>query len=187
MRLDRETREHRILDTAARLFYARGVHEVGMDELVAETGLGKATVYRLYPTKDALIGAYLSRLSGEILALVDADAAREPREALHAVVDAVGADLGRPEFRGCAFHNASTEFDDPGHPARAAARDHRAALHARFVALAGRMLPPERAALLGSRLAVLVDGAYTSAAHLGPGGPAAAGLALAHELVDADA
>jgi AcrR family transcriptional regulator len=187
MRLDRATRERQVLDTAARLFYARGVHEVGMDELVAESGLGKATVYRLYPTKDLLIGAYLERLSGEILALIDADAARGPRETLHAALDAIRADLGRPDFRGCAFHNASTEFDDPAHPARAMAREHRAALHRRFVGLAERILPPERARTLGARLAVLVDGAYTSAAHLGPDGPAAAGMALAHELVDADA
>jgi AcrR family transcriptional regulator len=64
--LNREERKSRVLDTAARLFCARGVHEVGMDELVQSSGLGKATVYRLYPTKDALIGAYLSRLAGDI-------------------------------------------------------------------------------------------------------------------------
>ena len=36
---------------------------------------------------------------------------------------------------------------------------------------------------LGAQLAVLIDGAYTSAAHLGPDGPAAAGLGLARHLV----
>ena len=170
-------REAIVLDTAARLFYARGVHAVGMDELVRETGLGKATVYRLFPTKDALVGAYLQRLAGEVLGMIDRQtgAAPDAAAALHGLLDAVAADLARPEFRGCAFHNAGAEYGDPAHPARVAAREYRAALLGRLAALA-----PSRA----GRLAALIDGAYTSAAHLGPGGPAADGLALAHELVD---
>lgn len=64
-RLPRAEREARVLDVAHRLFYERGVHEVGMDELVRETGVGKASVYRLFPTKDALIGAHLRRLAGD--------------------------------------------------------------------------------------------------------------------------
>ena len=47
-----------------------------MDELIAAIGLGKATVYRLFPSKDALIGAYLRRLAQTILAAIDADIAR---------------------------------------------------------------------------------------------------------------
>ena len=71
--LPREERERRVLDAAADLFYERGVHEVGMDELVRATGLGKATVYRLFPTKDALIGAYLERLATRLLIAIDRD------------------------------------------------------------------------------------------------------------------
>jgi AcrR family transcriptional regulator len=176
-----------VLDTAARLFYARGVHEVGMDELVHQTGLGKATVYRLFPTKDALVGAYLERLGAEILGEIDAQAdGVTPAVALHALLTAVHSDLVRPGFRGCAFNNASIEYEDPQHPARAAARDYRTALHARLHAQALRLLPDrsERAAALAGQLATLIDGAYTSAAHLGAAGPAAAGLSLAHQLVD---
>jgi len=177
-----------VLDTAAGLFYAGGVHEVGMDELVRETGLGKATVYRLFPTKDALVGAYLQRLAVDILGQIDAqaDRAEQPATALHDVLSAVQADLARPEFRGCAFNNASIEYAEPQHPARVAAREYRSALHDRLRRLADRVLPcrSEAAAALAGQLATLVDGAYTSAAHLGPAGPAAAGMALAHDLVD---
>lgn len=186
-RLDRSTRERRVLDTAAALFYARGVHEVGMDELVRASGLGKATVYRLFPTKDELVGAYLQRLSAEILGLVDRDAAGAagPGDALRAVLAAIEADLRRDGFRGCAFNNAAMEYDDPAHPARVAARDYRRDLHGRLSALATALAGPDRGPVLGARLAVLVDGAYTSAAHLGPAGPAADGLALARDLVAA--
>src|SRR5690348_4361847 len=103
--LPRQEREQRVLDAAARLFYERGVHAVGMDELVRSTGLGKATVYRLFPTKDALIGAYLERQATLILDLIDRDIERspDPAAAIDAIFAAVERDLARPAFRGCAF------------------------------------------------------------------------------------
>lgn len=174
-----------MLDVAERLFYARGVHEVGMDELVAETGLGKATVYRLFPTKDALIGAYLERLSGRILAAIDRDRERhagDPAAALRAILDAVERDIARADFRGCPFNNASIEFADPGHPARVAAREYRTALHERLRDLALGVSPAD-GERLGAQLAVLVDGMYVSAAHLGADGPTASARALVEDLI----
>ena len=185
--LPREERERRVLDTAAEVFYARGVHEVGMDELVRRTGLAKATVYRLFPTKDVLVGAYLKRLAGEILGLIDAEIAAhaaDPAAAMRSIFAAIAEDVARPTFRGCAFNNASIEFDDPEHPARVAARDYRAALHERLVML-GERIAPGRGQKLGAQLALIVDGMYVNAAHHGPGGPAAAGSALAAALVEA--
>jgi AcrR family transcriptional regulator len=190
-RLSRQQRETQVLDTAARLFYARGVHEVGMDELVRATGLGKATVYRLYPTKDALVAAYLRRLATAISTAIEEQItahAGDPGGALLAILDAIEADLSRPGFRGCPFNNASIEFDDPQHPARVQARGYRAQLRGTLSRLAVQLTRGTGAGSgggesLGSQLAVLIDGAYTSAAHLGPDGPAAAGLGLARHLV----
>jgi AcrR family transcriptional regulator len=185
--IPRAERERRVLDAAAELFYARGVHEVGMDELIAATGLGKATVYRLFATKDELIGAYLRRLAQRILAAIDADIARhreDPAAAVSAIFAAIAQDLDRPEFRGCPFNNASIEFADPDHPARVAARDYRAELHRRLTDLA-QAARPGAGPQLGAQLAVLVDGMYTSAAHLGPDGPAATGPALVDALLRA--
>ncbi|EWT01966.1 TetR family transcriptional regulator [Intrasporangium oryzae NRRL B-24470] len=185
-RRSREEREAVILDTAQDLFYARGVHEVGMDELVAATGLGKATVYRLYPTKDALVGAYLQRLATTIFAEIDAVQERHAGAAAPAlleILDAVEHDIRRPGFRGCAFNNASIEFDDRDHPARAAARSYRDLLDTRLRGLSVELAGRAAGEALGDQLAVLIDGAYTNAAHLGPDGPAAAGLGLARELV----
>jgi AcrR family transcriptional regulator len=184
-RRPRAEREQIILDTASRLYYSRGVHEVGMDELVEASGLGKATVYRLFPTKDALIEAYLTRLSATIAGAIADRIARasDPRVALHAILDDIEHDVRRDDFRGCAFNNASIEFDDPEHPARARARAHRELLLTELTGLAVA-LSPGHGRVLGGQLAVLIDGAYTSAAHLGPDGPAEAGLALAHQLID---
>ena len=189
--MTRAQREALVLDTAARLFYARGVHEVGMDELVRATGLGKATVYRLYPTKDALVAAYLRRLATAISTAIEEQIsahAGDPGGALLAILDAIEADLRRPGFRGCPFNNASIEFDDPQHPARVQARGYREQLRGTLSRLAVQLTRGSGAGSgdgesLGSQLAVLIDGAYTSAAHLGPDGPAAAGLGLARHLV----
>ncbi len=183
-RRPRAEREQIVLDTAADLFYARGVHEVGMDELVTATGLGKATVYRLYPTKTDLIAAYLQRSSDRILATIDTiadDYRRTARERLRQVLDDIWVHVTSPGFRGCAFNNASIEFDDPDHPARQVATNHRVGLLDRLRRIAGDTSDPS---LLASQLACLIDGVYTNAAHLGPDGPAVAGYRLAHDLID---
>jgi AcrR family transcriptional regulator len=185
--LPREERRGLVLDAAADLFYARGVHEVGMDELVGASGLGKATVYRMFGSKDELIGAYLQRSAAATLGSIDVEIARhegDPAGAIAAIFEAIAEDVARPAFRGCAFNNASIEFSDPQHPARIAARDYRAALHARLTELSTR-LSPDSGERVGAELALVVDGMYTNAAHLGPGGPAAAGPGLAAALVAA--
>lgn len=193
----REIRRELILETATRLFYERGVHEVGMEELVAATGLSKPAVYRIFPSKEALIGSYLHRLGDTILGMVDEDRRRlGPAEALHAVLRAVEEDLHRETFRGCPFNNASVEFPDPDHPARVAARAYRRGLHSRLAELAGELVgdvtrDARRDATgvavsidLADQLAVLVDGAYVSSVHLGPDGPTRSALALGHRLID---
>ncbi len=184
-RLSGDERRALVLDAATRLFTSHGVHAVGMDRVIAETGLGKMSVYRVFATKDELIGAYLDRLAEQILTMIDRDieSAEHPRAALHAILDGVEHDLGRSDFRGCPFANAAGEYDDRDHPARRVAREYRAALLDRLD-LTARGIDPVRGAVLARQLAVLIDGAYLSTAHLGPDGPGADGIALARALVD---
>lgn len=182
--LPKAEREKLILDAAGELFYARGIRGVGMDELIARLGLSKMTVYRLFPTKDALVEAYLSRLREEILEAIDRDITAhegDPAGALRAILDAVELDLGRPGFRGCPFGNAAVDYDDPVHPARRLAREYREQLRVRLRRLSGALTgDPD----LGDQLAVVIDGAYLNAAHLGADGPARSGLALARRMLD---
>ena len=119
----------------------------GMDELVRETGLGKMTVYRLFKSKDDLVGAYLARKAATVLAFIDAELIRlqgDPRAALLSVVDAVERDVTRTGFRGCPFTNVSSEYDDPQHPARSAAADYKFELHGRLERLADEIVPGAR-------------------------------------------
>ena len=185
-RLSTDERRGIVLETATRLFAAHGVHAVGMDRLIAETGLGKMSVYRVFATKDELVGAYLDRHATNILRLIDRDIddIDDPRAALHAILDGVELDLRRPDFRGCAFGNAAAEYDDHDHPARRVAREYRRELLDRLDRTA-RRIDVDGGPRLARQLAVLIDGAYLSTAHLGPDGPSAEGVTLARQLIDA--
>ncbi len=185
VRRSRAEREAIVLDTAERLFSSRSSRSVGMDELVRETGLGKMTVYRLFKSKDDLVGAYLARRAATVLGRID-DVIRlepDPRAALLAVVGSVEADVTRAGFRGCPFTNVSSEYDDPQHPARSAAADYKFELHARLERLAEQVAPGVGEDL-AAQVHLIIDGMYLSGGLLGPDGPAAHGRDLAERLVD---
>ena len=186
-RRSRAERQEIVLDTAERLFSARSSRSVGMDELVRETGLGKMTVYRLFKSKDELVGAYLSRKAATVLANLDAELIRlegDPRAALLAVVDVVERDVTRSGFRGCPFTNVSSEYDDPQHPARVAAADYKFELHLRLERLTEQLIPGGGDDL-AAQVHLIIDGMYLSGGLLGPDGPASYGRRLAEKLVDA--
>ncbi|MGY1782003.1 TetR/AcrR family transcriptional regulator [Geodermatophilus sp. SYSU D01036] len=186
VRRSRAEREAIVLDTAERLFSARSSRSVGMDELVRETGLGKMTVYRLFKSKDELVGAYLARKAATVLGHIDELLLLhedDPRAALLAVVEYVDADVTRAGFRGCPFTNVSSEYDDPAHPARSAAADYKFELHARLERLA-EQVAPGFGEDLAAQVHLVIDGMYLSGGLLGPDGPAAHGRALAEQLTD---
>ena len=117
----------RLLDVADRLFYAEGIHTVGIDRIISEAGVTKATFYKQYGSKDALILAYIHgrdqqvRESLTTLAAAVEDAAR----ILRTIVDAMVSDIARRDFRGCPFLAAAAEFPSPSHPVRVAITEHR--------------------------------------------------------------
>jgi AcrR family transcriptional regulator len=108
----------RLLATATRIFYTDGIHSVGVDRIIAEAKVTRATFYRHFPSKDDLVVAYLRDVHQlERAALTDAIAAHESAtDALIAIGDAIAANIQSPGFRGCAFLNAAAEFGNPGHP-----------------------------------------------------------------------
>nr|WP_184942137.1 TetR/AcrR family transcriptional regulator [Planomonospora venezuelensis] len=110
----------RILDTATRLFYAEGVHPVGIDRIIAEAGVAKATFYHHFPAKDELVRAYLEAEHGRQRAAAEMlrAASAGPREALLSLFDHLGETGAGPMFRGCPFTNAAAEYPDPAHPVR---------------------------------------------------------------------
>src|SRR5689334_7254448 len=94
----------RILDVASELFYARGIHAVGVDTIAAESGVTKRTLYDRFGSKDELVAAYLRARDARWRALVVAtvDAADGPWGRVLAPFDVL-EDWVAGAGRGCAF------------------------------------------------------------------------------------
>ena len=117
----------RLLSTASRLFYAEGLHSVGIDRIIATAEVTRATLYRHFPSKDDLLVAYLTQADETIRASVGrrAGGGDSPDDVIRAVAAAIAEDIQRPGFRGCAFLNAAAEYPDPAHPVHRAVIKHR--------------------------------------------------------------
>ena len=154
-----EARE-RILETAFRLFYAHGVRGVGVDTIIAASGVAKATFYKHFPSKDDLAVAYLDRVDalwrGQLQAAAAA-AGPDPRVRLVGMFDALLAVCEQDDFHGCAFINTAAE-SAPGSPVHARSVEHKAEVRAwvRDIALQGGARDP---AALARALTLLLDGA----------------------------
>lgn len=123
-------KRQQLMATAYRLFNRHGFHATGIDRIWAEAGSTKRTLYRHFPTKDALIEAVLLSREQEFFALLEGKlAGLEGRESrLQALLDGFGEWFGRSDFYGCNFINASAEFADPRHPVRKLVVAHKQAL-----------------------------------------------------------
>lgn len=159
----------RILDTASRLFYERGVRAVGVDLVVLEAAVAKTSLYRYFPTKDDLIVAFLEREDLEFWAHWDSVAASfpdDPAGELDAHMRWIGERLARSNYRGCPQINVAAEFAEQDHPARQVSRRHMHALREHLLHIA-RRLKVAQPELLAAQLAVLVNGAFVSSSLLG--------------------
>jgi AcrR family transcriptional regulator len=161
----RETRatpaRDRLLRTADELFYARGLHAVGIDEIIAKSGAAKATLYAHFPTKDDLIASYLRGRSvqwREHMTARLAEAPASPIQRIDAVFAILADGCETPGFRGCPFINAAVEYPDPRHPASVAGSEHRQWILELFRSLVveAKIRQPDRVA---AQLALLYDSA----------------------------
>jgi AcrR family transcriptional regulator len=117
----------RLLRTAGQLFYAEGIHTVGVDRLVAESKITNATFYRHFRSKEDLAVAYIASVDQAIRSQIDSlTAADVPADAvLRAIGTSLVEQIRSPGYRGCAFLNAAAEFPDPAHPVHRAVVQHR--------------------------------------------------------------
>jgi AcrR family transcriptional regulator len=104
-RSEKPTMKERILETADRLFYLRGIRAVGVDTIAAEIGISKRTLYNHFPSKDELIAAYLARRFRQVPA-----SDKPPAEQILGTFDSLERRFAREDFRGCPFVNAVAEL-----------------------------------------------------------------------------
>jgi AcrR family transcriptional regulator len=103
--VEKPTMSERILETADRLFYLRGIRAVGVDTIAAEIGISKRTLYNHFPSKDELIAAYLKRRFNQSPA-----SDKPPAEQILATFDSLERRFASKDFRGCPFVNAVAEL-----------------------------------------------------------------------------
>lgn len=147
------------------------------------------SLYRSFPSKDDLVVAYLKDYDAQYWQWWDAIMDRhagDPRAQLRALFESVAKRTSRPDFRGCPFTNAATEFPEPENPGREVAAENKRELRARLRGLAA-VAGAKDAARLGDQLFLLIEGAYASGQVMGADGPArriadAADALLAAEL-----
>jgi AcrR family transcriptional regulator len=155
----------RLLQTAAALFYARGIHAVGVDALADHTGVTKRTLYQHFPSKDALIAEALADRGTSWRAWFAAELQRrahDPAGQLLAMFDVVGEEAATAHFRGCSFVNAAAELPDATHPARAVASTHKQAVLDLIASLAAQLDIGEPDTL-ARQLKLLLEGAIATA------------------------
>jgi AcrR family transcriptional regulator len=184
-----KTARERLLEVATELFYNEGIRAVGIDTIIARSGVAKMSLYRNFPSKDDLVVAFLEAADKRYWAQWDRVMAQHPDDPRRQVSE-LFASLARRivdrRYRGCPFINTTTEFPDPSHPARAICLANKSRLRAGLLDLATR-LGAAHPAMLADQLYLLMEGAYASASAqpLGDDSLAASLPAAAETLVAA--
>jgi AcrR family transcriptional regulator len=145
--------KQRILETADRLFYSQGIRAVGVDTIAAEIGISKRTLYNHFPSKDALISAYLA---GRFTQVPESD--KSPTEQILGTFDVLERCVASREFRGCPFVNAVAELGGTDRSVKKIAVAFKESRRIRFRDLL-MQLGVASADDLATQLTLLVDGA----------------------------
>ena len=169
----------RILAAADKLFYTKGIRAVGVDAVAAAAGVSKRTLYNHYPSKDALIAAYLQARFKHI-APSDAPA----REQILGAFDRLERMLADGSFRGCPYVNAVTELGDPRHAAAKISIQFKEQRRLWYRALLER-IGAKNPDALATQLQILAEGVLAAGIVRGDPAVARSARAAAEVLLDA--
>lgn len=182
--IDDTSARAQVVEAADQLFYARGVQAVGMDAVRTAAGVSLKRIYALFPSKDALIAAVLERRRAQWNAGIAATAERAStaRDKILAVFDFLDAWFREPDFNGCAFINAYGELHDGNPDVSRTVREQKASFQRYMADLVRDAGGPET---LAAQIAILAEGAQTTAAIAGTPEAAAQARAAAEVLLGA--
>jgi len=182
------TPKEKLFETAARLFYQHGYRATGVDTIAAESGIGKMTLYRHYPSKDDLIVAFLQQSNVDFWEYFEQSIKDAPtaREKLLAFFQALQDYVVTPACYGCPFINVATEFPQVDNASHQVALEHKLSVRDRFNQLATEAGARQPEALANALL-LLMDGAYMAARMFGasPDSPANSVARAARQVIDA--
>lgn len=154
---DKSRVRDKILQAADHLFYSQGIQATGVDAVAAEADVSKRTLYNHFPSKDALVVAYLQRRLRPIRA-----SGQPPADQILGLFSVLERSFKSPDFHGCPFVNAVAELGEPNHAARTVAiefKEQRRIWFRDLLTEAGARDPDG----LATQLMLLVDGAIATA------------------------
>jgi AcrR family transcriptional regulator len=177
----------RILAAASELFYRHGIRAVGVEAIAEAAGTNKMTLYRHFPSKDALVAEYLRQFANASDCCWERFAHAhpgDPRAQLVAWLEEMALHLTRPDERGCALANAAIELPEKDHPARRVIEEYKRAQRMRLAGLCERagLSEPE---MLADELHLLLEGARVTAQSVGTDGLAAQLLHMGKAMIAA--
>lgn len=128
-----------ILETASELFYQKGIQHVGINEVIAESGVAKRTLYRWFPSKDLLIEEVMKYRAAQWIRWFEtavSERGNTAKERLLSTFDVLRDWYASPNFRGCPFINAVLEIADASHKAHQVSIDLRESIRQIIMQLA---------------------------------------------------
>jgi AcrR family transcriptional regulator len=101
-----------IVETASRLFYEQGYNATGINQIIEEAGVAKASLYQHFPSKEDLLAEYLSVEATRTMDSLNKEVARHStvQEKVMAIFDNLGRIIRKSEFQGCQFLNIVSEL-----------------------------------------------------------------------------
>jgi AcrR family transcriptional regulator len=177
-----------LIEAATELFNEHGFHAVGLDQILTRVGVTKTTFYNHFESKDALVIAVLherdTKETADWLGVMRARAQGDPKQEILALFDLVEEWLASPEFRGCMFLKAASEYPSPNDAVHQAAMIHGERLFREIRQRAQRGGARDPDALAGQMMLLLV-GAIMSKTIRGESGGARSVRAAAGVIVEA--
>ena len=147
----------KVLDAAEELFYDRGIHAVGMDDIRTISGVSLKRLYQLFPSKEALVVGYLERRDRRWRGSLADFVAAGTGDRVLLMFDWLHDWFAEPGFRGCAFINSFGEMGTTSAAIMSIVRHHKDALRAYVISVC-----PDVA--VADQVLLLIDGAITIAA-----------------------
>jgi AcrR family transcriptional regulator len=187
MRATKVPPRDRLLKAANDLFYKEGIRSVGINRVLEESQTPIMTLYRHFGSKDGLAAEYLKRRSEHFLEKFDSEVKRRtssPRERILATFDMLRELVEEPDYRGCAFINATVEMASPDHELTKIARHHKDAARQWFAEFAAEAGVPDPEGL-AIQLTLLVDGVFVAADLYRESSSSAYARSAAETLIDA--
>ncbi|RLP54124.1 MAG: TetR/AcrR family transcriptional regulator [Ketobacter sp.] len=161
-----QPRKQHLINTAYRLFNEHGYHATGIDRILAESGVSKATLYKHFRSKDELVVAVLQQRHEQLIDSVgqSLEHARASNQSTALVIfDVMNEWFRSDQFFGCNFINASAEYASKGNAVYTLAAEHKAAIQSLIQQGLDGVSGKRKRILMAEQLALLVDGAIVRA------------------------